>query len=105
VLVSAGFDTHRNDPLGGMTVTEGGFARMTKMLMNIAEAECAGKLLLVLEGGYDIQALTNSVEAVIQELRKMPAQVHVEANGEPGLAVMQTVASVKQVLKPYWSEL
>ena len=65
VLVSAGFDIHGSDPLGGMAVTERGFAGMTKMLMDIAAECCGGKMLLTLEGGYDVAALANSVRAVL----------------------------------------
>src|SRR5512136_234387 len=68
ILVSAGFDTHYNDPLGGMDVTERGFARMTQILMEIAEATTQGKLALTLEGGYNVAAQRRSVKAVLEEL-------------------------------------
>ena len=69
VLVSAGFDIHRDDPLGGMNVTERGFARITRLLMDMAEKACEGKLVCVLEGGYNTAALAGSVEAVLKEAR------------------------------------
>lgn len=53
VLVSAGFDAHGRDPLGGMRVTPEGFARMTRALVEAAEAFAGGRLVSVLEGGYD----------------------------------------------------
>ena len=68
ILVSAGFDTHYNDPLGGMEVTERGFARMTQILMEIAAATTQGKLAFTLEGGYNVAAERRSVKAVIEEL-------------------------------------
>ena len=68
VLVSAGFDLHRDDRLGGMTVSEAGFAAMTRSVMNIAERCCGGRTVLVLEGGYEPKVLTESVMAVIDEL-------------------------------------
>jgi acetoin utilization deacetylase AcuC-like enzyme len=68
ILVSAGFDTHYLDPLGGMRVTEQGFAAMTRILKDIAKTCCGGKLALTLEGGYHLEALRNSVKAVIAEL-------------------------------------
>jgi len=68
ILVSAGFDTHYNDPLGGMEVTERGFARMTQILMEIAAATAQGKLAFTLEGGYNVAAEWRSVKAVIEEL-------------------------------------
>lgn len=64
-LVSAGFDAHELDPLGGMAVTTAGFARIGKLLGQAA----AGKpLLAVLEGGYHLQALEDSVAAFLSHL-------------------------------------
>jgi len=68
VLVSAGMDIHCNDPLGGMAVTPAGFAAMTRTLMDIAGACCGGRLVLTLEGGYDLDGLRDSVRAVLAEL-------------------------------------
>ena len=65
VLVSAGFDTYYDDPLGGMAVTEAGFSAMTRILLDIAEKHCAGKALFALEGGYDLKGLASSVRAVL----------------------------------------
>lgn len=53
VLVSAGFDAHGRDPLGGMRVTAEGFARMTRALAGVADSFAGGRLVSVLEGGYD----------------------------------------------------
>jgi acetoin utilization deacetylase AcuC-like enzyme len=101
VLVSAGFDIHLNDPLGGMGVTEHGFARMAGMLIELAQAECGGKVLFVLEGGYDIRALTDSVKTVIMELKGTP--VHIPENDdEPCAGAVQLASKVKQALEPYW---
>src|SRR4030066_1488763 len=55
ILVSAGFDIGAGDPLGGMSVTPAGFGRMTAALLAMAERTAAGRLALVLEGGYALQ--------------------------------------------------
>jgi acetoin utilization deacetylase AcuC-like enzyme/nucleotide-binding universal stress UspA family protein len=68
ILVSAGFDIHPADPLGGMRVSEQGFAGITRILMEIAEDSCNGRLVLSLEGGYDPDMLAASVKAVLKEL-------------------------------------
>ena len=68
VLLSAGFDTYFQDPLGGMRVTPKGFAAMTRILLNIADACCQGRLVAVLEGGYHVAGLTKSVKAVLEEM-------------------------------------
>jgi acetoin utilization deacetylase AcuC-like enzyme len=69
ILVSAGFDIHRNDPLGRMRVTEEGFAAITRILMHLARRCCHERLVLVLEGGYNPKATASSVAAVLAELR------------------------------------
>jgi len=68
VLISAGFDAHMDDPLGGMNVTERGFAQMTQIVKIIAEECCDGRLVSVLEGGYSLDGLAASVEAHIRVL-------------------------------------
>ena len=68
LLVSAGFDAHYRDPLGGMRVTDEGFAEMTRKLRDEADALCDGRLALVLEGGYHLDALRESVAAVLDVL-------------------------------------
>jgi acetoin utilization deacetylase AcuC-like enzyme len=69
ILVSAGFDPHERDPLGGMEVTEEGFAAMARALVEQAATFSDGRIALVLEGGYDLAALRNSVAAVLAEMR------------------------------------
>lgn len=104
VLVSAGFDTHRDDPLGGMAVTEAGYANMTRILLDIASRHCEGRMVVALEGGYDLNGLARSVQAMISEMKGTPLGAVMKA-GEPCRGVMQTVDSVKEVLKAYWKTL
>lgn len=68
VLVSAGFDAHRRDPLGGFACTEEGFAHLTGVVMDIARRHADGRIALTLEGGYDLDALSASVRACLQVL-------------------------------------
>jgi acetoin utilization deacetylase AcuC-like enzyme len=68
VVVSAGFDPHRADPLGGMRVTERGFAAMCSALKALAERHANGRLVLLLEGGYDLDGLAQSVHACVEVL-------------------------------------
>jgi acetoin utilization deacetylase AcuC-like enzyme len=69
LLVSAGFDAHADDPLAGCRVTTDGFARMTALARGLADARCEGRLVSLLEGGYDLAALAASVEAHVAGLR------------------------------------
>jgi len=68
VLISAGFDAHRDDPIGGMAMTPEGFADLTRITKEIAETCCEGRLVSVLEGGYDLEGLAESVEAHVRVL-------------------------------------
>jgi len=68
ILVSAGFDTHRSDPLGGMKMTSRGFAGMTRLMMDLAATCCEGRIAFCLEGGYHLKALQRSIKQVILEL-------------------------------------
>lgn len=70
IIVSAGFDAHERDPLGSLTMTAADFAWVTRELMTTAEKLCDGRLVAVLEGGYDLQGLTDSVTAHVGELLK-----------------------------------
>lgn len=70
VLISAGFDAHRDDPLAGLQVTEAGYARLTALVLHIVKASCPGRLVSVLEGGYHLNALGCSVEAHLRALVK-----------------------------------
>ncbi len=62
VVISAGFDAHRDDPLAGMALTEEGYGRLTRLVCGIAHRHAAGRVLSCLEGGYHLKALSRSVE-------------------------------------------
>jgi len=68
VLVSAGFDAHERDPLSHTRVTTDGFRRMTEIVRTFAASRCGGRVVSLLEGGYDLDALAESVEAHVGEL-------------------------------------
>jgi acetoin utilization deacetylase AcuC-like enzyme len=61
ILLSAGFDAHRRDPLGGMRVTEQGYGEITRRMVECAERWCEGRVFSLLEGGYDMEGLSASV--------------------------------------------
>jgi acetoin utilization deacetylase AcuC-like enzyme len=68
VIISAGFDAHHQDPLGGMRLTEDDFAWATRKLMDLAGRHAGGRVLSVLEGGYDLDGLSLSVAAHVAAL-------------------------------------
>jgi acetoin utilization deacetylase AcuC-like enzyme len=68
ILVSAGFDSHVSDPLGGMRVTTNGFRWIMRALVDLAQSACNGKLAVTLEGGYNLKVLRDCVEAQLEEM-------------------------------------
>ncbi len=68
VLISAGFDAHAHDPLGSLALSDDAFEFMTAMLIDIARRHAGGRLLSVLEGGYNLDVLRRCVPAHVQQL-------------------------------------
>jgi acetoin utilization deacetylase AcuC-like enzyme len=68
ILVSAGFDTHERDPLGQMRVTSEGFGEMTQRVLDWASALCADRVVVCLEGGYDLEGLAGGTSRVVARL-------------------------------------
>jgi acetoin utilization deacetylase AcuC-like enzyme len=94
VLVSAGFDAHRHDPLGNFAMTEEGFADLCGVVQEIARTHADGRLVLLLEGGYDLDALAGSAHACTQVLAGVappggPARASVQARREIDRAIAQ----------------
>jgi acetoin utilization deacetylase AcuC-like enzyme len=61
LLISAGFDAHRDDPLAQVSLSDDAYETMTRKLVAIADAHCQGRLISILEGGYDLAALSRCV--------------------------------------------
>jgi acetoin utilization deacetylase AcuC-like enzyme len=100
ILVSAGFDIHFDDPLGGMRVTPEGFATLTRMLMDCAQKICNGKLAMILEGGYGLKGLRDSVRAVLLELSgETQAKVVPSKHSEE---IEPVINRVKKVQQEFW---
>lgn len=68
ILLSAGFDAHKEDPIGGMDLLTEDFAILTQSIKKIADKHCKGRIVSLLEGGYNLDALTASACAHVQEL-------------------------------------
>ena len=105
VMVSAGFDIHLRDPLGGMKVTPAGFAKLTRILMNIADRCCGGKLVMTLEGGYNIEGQAQSVRAVLKEMNGetiVPdGELAVTEDGADR-SIDRVIGKVIDQIKPIW---
>jgi acetoin utilization deacetylase AcuC-like enzyme len=68
VIISAGFDAHMRDPLANINLAEADFVWATQKLMDLADTCAGGRVVSLLEGGYDLQALGNSVAAHVATL-------------------------------------
>jgi acetoin utilization deacetylase AcuC-like enzyme len=66
LMISAGFDAHEQDPLGQLRMSTAGFGRLTTMLLKLADEVCEGRVVLVTEGGYDLDALRDCLTEVVR---------------------------------------
>ena len=103
ILISAGFDAHMDDPLGGMRVTAQEFGRLTALIAAVADECCDGRVVAVTEGGYDLKALAASLRATVAALAgdttlaDLPAPTGATPRGDACLA------AVLPDLKRYWT--
>jgi acetoin utilization deacetylase AcuC-like enzyme len=103
VLCSVGFDIYMRDPLGGMSVSPDGFAGLTRVLTDIASQACDGKLVLTLEGGYNLQGLRDSVKAVLKELRGESTIGERDWSGQENQRILAPVLEkARSVQGKYW---
>lgn len=71
LLISAGFDAHREDDMGGMKLTEADFTWLTRVLVGVADKYAQGRIVSMLEGGYELSSLGRSVVAHVRALSKL----------------------------------
>lgn len=74
IIISAGFDAHENDPLAQINLSTDCYGKMTQKLMEIANDVCNGRILSMLEGGYDYSALADSVQLHVETLLSSQSQ-------------------------------
>ena len=102
VLVSAGFDAHRGDPLAGMDLTAAGYAELMDVCVGMATGAARGRVVAVLEGGYGLPALAQSAAAVVRVLLgERPAPLAASPEG-PTLAM---IGGYRRALQPFWPVL
>lgn len=108
ILVSAGFDIHKGDPLGGMNVTETGFARLAYLLLNLAKETCEGRLVFTLEGGYNVEGEAQAVVKILHTLQgdlPFDPAARKKAEDQALKKILPTIERVKSIYKPYWGVL
>jgi acetoin utilization deacetylase AcuC-like enzyme len=102
ILVSAGFDAHQRDPLAGMRLTTGQFGRLTASIVAIADELCDGRVVALTEGGYDLQALADSLETA---LRALDGETSLPDFPKPAGATPRAEACLHVVtpeVRPFW---
>ncbi|MCU0225809.1 MAG: histone deacetylase [Acidobacteria bacterium] len=99
VLVSAGFDPHGADPLSDMRVTAEGFAHLCGVVREVADAHAGGRLVLLLEGGYDLAALAQSARACVEVLAGADAP---DVRGTPGAAAAEALHRARVIQGRHW---
>lgn len=101
ILVSAGFDTWMNDPLGGMRQTRHGFRALYGLFRRWAERFCPGRLVLTLEGGYDPGGLAQCVRTTLEALAEEDApDDRIDAPVSP--AAEHVAQRLRRDLTPFW---
>ncbi|XP_054422439.1 histone deacetylase 6 [Pteronotus mesoamericanus] len=100
VLVAAGFDALQGDPKGEMAATPAGFAHLTHLLMGLA----GGRLILSLEGGYNLHSLAEGVSASLHTLLGDPCPM-LESPGAPCTSALSSLSCTLEALEPFWEIL
>ncbi|KAL8056726.1 hypothetical protein ABFS82_04G137600 [Erythranthe guttata] len=100
-IISAGFDAARGDPLGRCDITPSGYAQMTQMCSDLS----GGKLLVILEGGYNLRSISSSATAVIKVLLGENPRHSMEQVVIPTKSGLRTVLEVLEVQLNYWPSL
>lgn len=100
ILVSAGFDIYKNDPLGGMKISAPGFGALAYDLIKLAQRFSNRKILFTLEGGYDLQGLRDGVKEVLLQLARKTGNEDIPAKGSPTLE--RELQPVFETQGKYW---
>jgi acetoin utilization deacetylase AcuC-like enzyme len=101
LIVSVGFDPHRDDPLAGMRLTDRGFGALARLCLAAAGDSARGRAVFVLEGGYDLDGIAQSSASVMEAmLEKQPAR---EDGQSPRIEPL--LAAYRKALAPHWSVL
>jgi acetoin utilization deacetylase AcuC-like enzyme len=103
VLVSAGFDAHKSDPLAGMQLDASAYGWMTTVLGRAADKSAAGKLALFLEGGYDLPALEASLADALASL--IDASRPVGEAPPPERVHEGEILRTRKALREHWRDL
>jgi acetoin utilization deacetylase AcuC-like enzyme len=105
VIASVGFDAHASDPLAQMQVTDAGYRAMVATLWAAAAEASHGRFVVLAEGGYDLSALANGLEATVEVLAAAPALPPATRATGPGIRGREAADAARAVQKPFWPAL
>ena len=115
ILISAGFDAHQRDPLASMRLSSGMYGTMSDYLLEAADACCRGRLVAILEGGYDLDALSEGVTCMLESMIRHEGRKAIEETMQETGAraeslveeatVERVIDDVRRALRPYWKSL
>ncbi len=109
ILVSAGFDAHERDPLGGLSLSTEGYEQMIQILQHLAAELCSHRIVLTLEGGYDLIALRDSTEVILRSLATYePDNAEVPPEPDPQTLNPRIANTLRQVIatqQEHWKNI
>lgn len=106
ILVSAGFDGHYTDPIGGLSLSTNCYTKVFSKILDLATLLCKGKLVVALEGGYSLRFLGKIVTAAISKMADFPYTVydsHCASNPRTRKRAEEIIKDVKRIQSSFWS--
>lgn len=105
LLISAGFDAHQRDPLGGMSVSTAGYADITTHLQAVADDCCQGRMVAVTEGGYDLEALKDCLAGTLRVMSAPSTSLAQPVAASPPERAQAALQAVKVAQASFWPAL
>jgi len=106
ILVSAGQDAHSSDPIANLQFTNNNYIKMTERIMKVTESICKSRLAMVLEGGYNLTALSETISSIISTMAKINQLNTSESSSLKEVTIDKEIESrieqLKIILKNYW---
>ncbi len=100
MVISAGYDSHMLDPIGSLQLTEKAYCNMTSSLRNLAEKVCNGRLVVELEGGYNLNAIATSTHVTLKTMLGLEPEIQV--NGETNKTITELTQKLTKKFNDLW---
>jgi acetoin utilization deacetylase AcuC-like enzyme len=104
LLVSAGFDAHHLDTISTQQVTDAGYAAIAQRIVACADAVCAGKIVMMLEGGYHLEGLSSGVASFLRQLESRSDDPVLKPTVDPRYTTLAAINSALTRLLPFWPD-